>query len=127
MSGRGVPDLDAVSAVFRSGDMHQRRERLQELAISHKVPVAELHNALLLDVARRFLAGDMPYEDADEIANAVYAVMVEDAIAYGDGFVFPEPAFAIFEAFDAGEWDRGDGSDPVERYTRPALSEILNA
>lgn len=64
---------------------------------------------------------------ADGIANVIYAAMMDDAVARGNGFGLPGPAFAIYEAFDAGEWDRGDGSDPVERYTKPALRMILDA
>ena len=126
MSSRGVPDLEPVLAALRGGYQHQTRKCVHDFAGAHSLSVAELQNILSLEVARHFLAGEMAYEDADEIANVVYAVMVEDAVAHGDGFAFPEPAFSIYEAFDAGEWDRGDGADPVERYTRPALREILS-
>lgn len=114
-------------AALRAGDQRQRRERVHDFADAHSLSVAELQNALSLAVARRFLTGEMAYEQADDLANVVYAMMVEDAVGHGDGFEFPEPAFAIYEAFDAGEWDRGDGSDPVEQYTKPTLKEILSA
>ena len=32
---------------------------------------------------------------------------------------------AIYEAFDAGECDRGDGQDPIEAYTKPQIRRIL--
>jgi len=32
---------------------------------------------------------------------------------------------AIYEAFDAGECDRGDGQDPIESYTKPEIRRIL--
>jgi hypothetical protein len=37
----------------------------------------------------------------------------------------PEPAWSIFLAFDAGEYDRGDGTDPVECYTRRLVRQAL--
>jgi hypothetical protein len=126
MTIREIPDLEPVLAALRSGYQLQSREWIHGFADAHSLSVAELLNVLSLAVADRFMAGEMPFDDADGIANTIYAVMVEDALAHGDGFELPEPAFAIYEAFDAGEWDRGDGSDPVEHHTKPALTMILN-
>jgi hypothetical protein len=67
----------------------------------------------------------MSFDDADAAMNAIDTEMTEDAIRAGEGYKFPEPAFSIYEAFDAGEYDHGDGADPVEKYTRPALATIL--
>lgn len=126
MSNREIPDLEPVFAALRSGYQLLSREWVRGFAQAHSLSVAELLNVLMLRVADRFMAGEMPYDDADDFANTIYAVMIEEAVAYGDGFELPEPAFAIYEAFDAGEWDRRGGSDPVERYTKPALRRILN-
>ncbi len=39
---------------------------------------------------------------------------------------FPEPAYAIFLAFDTGEYPHGDNLDPIEHFTRPLLKQILD-
>lgn len=122
---RGTPDLEPALAVLRSAYERRTRAGIHELAKAHDLPVPELYNALSLTIARRFLDGAITFDDADGIANNLYAMMVEDAVEHGGDGSYPEPAFAIYDAFDAGEWDRGDGSDPVERYTKPALREIL--
>jgi hypothetical protein len=126
MSNLEIPDLKPVIAALRSGYQHHTGEWVHGFADAHGLSVAELLNVLSLAVANRFMAGEMPYDEADDIANTIYAVMMEDAAAYGSGFELPEPAFAIYDAFDAGEWNRGDGVDPVERRTKPALRRILN-
>ena len=60
--------------------------------------------------------------------NKIYGEMTEDFAKVGDGFEFPEPAFSIYEAFDAGEYAHDDdGQDPVIKYTQPLISEILNS
>lgn len=126
MSNREIADLKPVFAALRSGYQLHGREWVHGFADAHSLSVAELLNVLSLAVANLFMAGEMPYDEADGIANTIYAVMMEDALAYGSGFELPEPAFAIYEAFDAGELDRGDGSDPVEHHTKPVLRRILN-
>ncbi|MCB9879082.1 MAG: hypothetical protein H6835_15915 [Planctomycetes bacterium] len=82
----------------------------------------ELQNEIAVRLARCCLAGELTFEAADAAANALYSWMLDDCVERG----FPEPAFSIFTAFDAGEFvrDPADG-DPVERFTRPALRRIL--
>jgi len=85
---------------------------------------AELLNALSIEVARRFVLSEMPYEVGDDIMNglftAIFDVGMEEAM--------PQPAFNIYLAFDEGEYQHlGDSEHiaPSERYTRPYLVEIL--
>ncbi len=85
----------------------------------------DLSNHLSVTIAHRFLAGSMSFQEADAAINAIQAQIIEDAFRVREGYEFPRPAFAIYEAFDAGEYNHGDGQDPVERFTRPALIEIL--
>jgi hypothetical protein len=126
MSNREIPDLEPAFSALGSGYQLHSREWVHGFADDHRLSVAELLNVLSLAVANRFMAGEMPYDEADGIANTIYAVMMEEAGAYGSGFELPEPAFAIYEALDAGEWDRGDGLDPVEHRTKPLLRRILD-
>jgi hypothetical protein len=115
-------DLDALLAIL-AGD--EPRPKLQAEGRVRGVSLPELYNSLALEVARRFLHGRMDFSDADHLANTLSALIMGDAVDYGDGFVLPQPAWSIYEAFDAGEWNRGEPHDPVERYTRPSLEAIL--
>ncbi|HEY7767681.1 hypothetical protein [Longimicrobium sp.] len=115
-------DPDALIAIL-AGD--EPRASLQAEAEVRGVFLPELYNGLALEVARRFLDGRMHFDDADELANTLSAMMISDAADHGDGFVLPQPAWSIYEAFDAGEWNRGEPDDPVERYTRPLLEALL--
>lgn len=126
MSDRRSLDLQPALAILRSGNAPYIRAGIIDLAAANHLSPAALYNALSVSVARRFLAGDMPFEEADEMVNTIYGFMVEDGLTYGEDFEFPEPAFAIYGAFDMGEWNPRDGFDGVERYTRPALLEILS-
>jgi hypothetical protein len=82
----------------------------------HNIPLAEVFNAFALTIARRFLANTLSFEDADAAMNSLWQCMLPQT---------PEPAYAIFEAFDAGEFEHQPGVDPVDSITRPALRHIL--
>ena len=83
----------------------------------------ELVDAIALHLARRFVDGSVDYWDADDIANALWGFMVLEAPERP----LPEVGQAVFEAFDAGEWDRRDGSDPVATQTAPMIEAILRS
>lgn len=87
----------------------------------------EFSNRLALSLARGFLEGSLDYAFCDDTLNCLFAFIMEPQfLESGEGL--PEPAFAIFQAFDATEYYRsseGAGIDAVERHTRPRLVEIL--
>lgn len=83
-----------------------------------------LYNRLTIGIARRFLAKTMDYEDGDAALNTIFALMVADL---SEGPELAQPAYAIYEAFDAGEYHHGDGLDPAEAHTAPMLREIFDA
>lgn len=85
----------------------------------------ELYNEISIRIAKQFQAGAMSYHDGDAAMNSVFVRMVDDAARFGDGFSFAEPAYSIYLAFDAGEYDHGDGADPVEKFTKPLIEEIV--
>ena len=89
------------------------------------IRLGDLYNRMAVTIAKRFHVGTMSYVDADGAMNRIWHMMVDDAARCGDRFEFPEPAFSIYEAFDAGEYDHGDGDDPVEKYTKPRIAEIV--
>lgn len=84
----------------------------------------DLCNRVALTIARRFHDSVMTYDDADRVANALSTIMIAQLVKEVDARL-PEPAWPIYLAFDAGEYDRGDGSNPVERFTWPLIKEIL--
>ena len=81
----------------------------------------ELYNALALRIARLFLAGSLPFSEADSAINSLNIIWTDDAIKYD----FPELAYSVYLAFDAGEYSVDD-KDHIELYTRPALRRILH-
>ena len=88
--------------------------------------VNEVYDGVAVYVARAFLDGSMPFEDADWVTNQIYGAMVQD-LSEDSSKTFSRLAFAIFEAFDAGEYMRaGEDEDPAEKYTRLYLQEILS-
>lgn len=55
-------------------------------------------------------------------------IVISDIVDLSLYAEMPEPAFSIYQAFDAGEyWHSGDDREvfPWERWTRPELERIL--
>jgi hypothetical protein len=76
-------------------------------------------------LGRRFLASEMPYELANDLANQMWAAMMNKLPEFAE-VTFSDIAFAIYEAFDAGEYYHSqDREDPVETFTVPLLRKIL--
>lgn len=99
-------------------------EQVDEVAASSGTDRAGAFNAIMVCLADLFLRGELGFWDADDVANSVWPLMLDHATARD--VAFPSPAYEIYEAFDAGEWDHGDKEqDPVEKFTRPLLREIL--
>lgn len=85
---------------------------------------AELLNALSIEVARRYVLDEMPYEAGDDIMNGLSTAILD----VGMDEAIPQPAFNIYLAFDEDEYRKlGDSGRMAlsERYTRPRLLEIL--
>jgi len=98
----------------------------KHFAMSYEEDPAKAFDALSISVARRFSAGALTYEAADQIMNGVYGYAVKRAMKLNE--VLPSLMLRVYEAFDAGEYvHRGDSRevDPVAKYTRPAIQELL--
>lgn len=87
------------------------------------ISLDEVFNELSIYIARSFLNGIFSYDDADFAMNAVWSAML-GYVMEKDIHVL-EPCYSIYCAFDEGEYDHRDGSDPVEKYTKPLLKQIL--
>jgi hypothetical protein len=84
----------------------------------------DLLNQLAISVARLFITGARDVHYCDEVMNIVISDIV-DLSLHAD---MPQPAFSIYQAFDAGEyWHSGDDRNvfPWEKWTRPELDRIL--
>ena len=94
------------------------------------VTLSEFCNQTMVEVSREYLLGKIAFWDADRIANAVHNWILEDASRRGDGSTIgelAEPAWSLYCAFDAGEWDPQDGNGPFEEKTARLVKEILSA
>lgn len=87
------------------------------------VELPQLFNVVSIRIAKSFICGHLSYTDADFAMNSVWPVMLDYIMESNISLV--EPCYAIYEAFDQGEYDHKDGSDPVEKYTKPLLVEAL--
>lgn len=100
---------------------------LSDLAATREkfsVTPQDVLNELSLLIAEDYLLGTLTYEFCDSVMNGIINAIVEVAMTNA----MPQPAFSLYQAFDAGEWIRSDdppGTDPSEKYTRPAVQEIL--
>ena len=121
----GEPEFLLQQALLPQIDRHSAAEYCLEAGIAS----GEFWNRMALRIAEEFHCGSFSYKEGDHAMNRIWGQMIEDAAKFGDGFELPEPAFSIYEAFDAGEYTRRDdgGEDPVIKYTQPLISEILSS
>lgn len=100
------------------------KEQIDAFAIASGNDRTAAFNSIMVCLAELFLKGEVGFWDADHIANDVWPLMLDDAIERD--VPLPSPAFEIYEAFDAGEWNPGNAAqDSVERPTRPLLEKLL--
>jgi hypothetical protein len=115
-------------------DLHAMWEKAQKsgLDLSDLEPIChrfgmqpgEVLNELSLRLAERYLTGALMYELCDEVMNGIANAIFN----LGTTSEFPQPAYALYLAFDNGEWGQpGDrkGILPSEKYTRPVVTKIL--
>ena len=84
-------------------------------------------NVLSLRTAARFVEGHLAFDAAMQIMDWVWSYM--NGRQLDTGLRAPEPAYWIYDAFDAGLHGHsgdGPGVDPVTRYTVPGLRKILD-
>ena len=90
---------------------------------TQNIGVEEAFNILSLLVARKFASGELSFEDGDYAMNGVWPIMLDHIMKTGLPVV--EPCYEIYLAFDVGEYNHGDGADPVVKYTKPAIENVL--
>jgi hypothetical protein len=109
-----------IAVMFR--DRFPTEAEFERFCAAEALTPGAAFDAIAVTVAHQFLDGRLTYADADEIMNMVwsYALKRDD---------IPELMYAVYQAFDSGEYSRSEdaaGVDPVERYTRPALTKLLS-
>lgn len=91
--------------------------------------LADFCDVFALRVAERYLSGCMDYDCGDAAMNALFALTASEPFFAVTDRTVPETAFAIYKAFDEGEYSHdGDSSTdvPPEKYTRPRLLAIVD-
>ena len=84
-------------------------------------------NEFSILVAKGFVKGELSYRFCDDAMNFLWGFITTPPV-FGPDKNIPEPAFVIYQAFDEGEYyHSGDNRevDPVEKYTKPMVNEIL--
>ncbi len=85
--------------------------------------LSNVFNEISIHLASSFLDGKTSYDDADFAMNKVWSAMLNYIMEKDIPLI--EPCYSIYCAFDEGEYDHRDGSDPVEKYTKPILKLLL--
>lgn len=88
---------------------------------------SELIENLSIIVALKFFKNEISYSDGDQIMNDVWGFWVTNDY-YIENHPIPNNVYECYEAFDAGEYNRTDDDitvDPVEKYTKPLIEELL--
>ncbi|MFJ2459494.1 hypothetical protein NQ186_04880 [Pseudomonas zeae] len=119
---KGLSDanLNYVLAVIESAPNTELGVMCEQLQIDNR----DLLNQLAISVARLFFTGPRDFHHCDEVMNTV----VSDIVGLSMHADMPQPAFSIYQAFDACEyWHSDDDRDvfPWKRWTRPELERIL--
>ena len=119
---RGLSDdnLDYVLAVIEKAPNTELSVMCEHLQIDSR----DLLNQLAISVARLFLTGTRDFHYCDEVMN----IVISDFVDFSMHAEMPQPAFSIYQAFDAGEYLHSDDDRdvcPWEKWTRPDLKRIL--
>jgi hypothetical protein len=104
------------------------RAEFDQYALDHDLTFAVLCNQIATQMAKNYLQGKLDFDFCDQVMNRVYSFTI-DALMEDLIDDLPQPADAIYLAFDQGEYHHpGDDSsvDAAEKYTKPELVRILS-
>ncbi|RRW68963.1 hypothetical protein EGJ53_04340 [Pseudomonas fluorescens] len=119
-TGLSDAELDYVLGMIEKAPNTELNVMCEHLQIDSR----DLLNQLAISVARLFITSGRDFHYCDEVMN----IVISDIVDLSLDAEMPEPAFSIYQAFDAGEyWHSGDDREvfPWERWTRPELERIL--
>ena len=94
---------------------------IETWALENDLQRGELYDQIAMALAVGFTRSYLDFEFCDQVANDLHAIMTLADEAR------PSLFWEVYNAFDEGEYDHGDGSaqDPVERYTRPQIALVV--
>jgi hypothetical protein len=119
-----IPAFIEAAAVLGNEPTHAEILRFCEL---RSLSPESFCNEFSVVVAKGFADGTFSYEYCEVAMNYLWAFITTPPI-FGSDKNIPQPAFTIYDAFDAGEYIHAGDSrdvDPVEKYTRPQIDQIL--
>jgi hypothetical protein len=119
-TGLSDTNLDYVLGIIQKNPNTKLSVMCEHLQIDSR----DLLNQLAISVARLFITGARDFHYCDEVMN----IVISDIVDLSLHAEMPQPAFSIYQAFDAGEyWHSGDDRNvfPWEKWTRPELDRIL--
>lgn len=95
----------------------------------HGLSLVDFVNAFALELAKGYRQQDYNFEFSDNAINWLFGFMTHDVFSSTCTCEdLPSPAFDVYLAFDEGEYNHPSDSadvDPIEKYTNPALDDIL--
>lgn len=103
---------------------------IEECARLLGIEASGLCDEIAVTVARRFLAGTMPFWDATHVVHVLFTASWTRGDPGAASCLPGRGAFGAFamellEAFEIGEYNHPDGLDPIEAHARPELVEIV--
>ncbi|WP_077038454.1 hypothetical protein [Pelomonas sp. KK5] len=101
---------------------------LARLAAETSVPAPQMLDSFSIFVASAYASGEMPFDEASVIINAVFGVGLSEPFWAAHDRVVPPSMMEVYQAFDAGEYHHpGDGPevDPEQKYTQPLIADFL--
>ena len=87
-----------------------------------------VYDKLAVILARKYHEGELDYQTADWFANQLEGELSQLVVDIWPKTAGPAPTLwhAVYEAFDAGEFDHfGRSSDPVAEFTNPQIAAFL--
>ena len=103
------------------GDVHLTDDDVQRWAGMIGASRSELYDQIALHLALAFNESTLTFEFCDAVMNGIHGIITNaDELR-------PELFWKVYLAFEEGEYYHGNNreEDPVERYTRPMISQVL--
>ena len=122
-------DIDRAIDLLAAGT-EDPEDLLHAAILSPGAGFAVACNQISVRTAQRLLNGSLSFRDADEVLNWVWSHVTAWLAAAVSERTLPQPMYSIYDAIDAGEYaHHGDppGTDPVLKYTMPALESIVES
>lgn len=98
------------------------------LCASEGKNAVETLDALARHIARGYNHGSWTFTDADSAITSLWGFLITRASR--EDWIVPAFFFAVYEAFDAGEYHHAEDSrsvDPEERYTKPVIAALVSS